>query len=310
MKGPGGVSRPNRRRSSPTEYVILSLVFVLLFVVYLLQSRFDERFGNYRATEEILYIDNGQALKKVLFGFDSLAADIYWLRTIQYFGGKRLEATNKRFDLLEPLLNITTDLDPHLKIAYRYGAIFLSEEFPRGQGDPFKGILLVDKGIANNPEHWRFYLDKGFIYYWYLKDYKKAAEVFLEGSKLPGAPYWMQATAARALTVGGERQTARELWRLLYESAENEQMRNNAMIHLQQLDALDIIDLLMELAGTYQERFGRFPESWQDLVGAGLLSAVPQDPTGIPFLLNPQEETVEIAQDSDLAGLPTPSDVW
>ena len=128
----------------------------LFFAIYLLQERIDERFGDYRSTEEILYIEDGKLLKKMLLGFESLAADLYWLRTVQYFGGKRLYDPDKRFDLLEPLLDITTDLDSHLKISYRYGAIFLSEPWPRGAGLPLKGIELVDKGIFNNPEYWRF----------------------------------------------------------------------------------------------------------------------------------------------------------
>ena len=190
--------------------VLIVVIGQLLFGLYLLQRRFDQRFGSYRATEEILYIDNGIALKKVLLGFESIAADLYWLRAIQYFGGKRLEEENKDFDLLEPLLNVTTDLDPHLKIVYRYGAVFLSEPFPRGQGEPRKGVRLVQKGIANNPDLWRFYIDKGFIYYWYLDDPQKAAEIFMEGSEIEGAPYWMVATAGRMLTESGDRQTA---WR-------------------------------------------------------------------------------------------------
>jgi hypothetical protein len=224
---------------------------------------------------------------------------------VQYFGGKRLYAVDKRFDLLEPLLEITTDLDPHLKIAYRYGAIFLSEPWPRGAGLPIKGIALADKGIANNPEHWRFYLDKGFIYYWHLQDYQEAARVFLEGSDIPGAPYWMAGTAARAATRGGDRETARILWRAIYESAENEQVRDNANTHLQQLDALDAIDELTLIVEAFDERTGHFPRSWDELVTARLLPEIPVDPTGEAYVLNPRDKKVELSDVSFLAGLPT-----
>jgi hypothetical protein len=240
----------------------------------------------------------------MLLGFHSLAADLYWLRTVQYFGGKRLYEPEKRFDLLGPLLDITTDLDSHLKIAYRYGAIFLSEPWPRGAGLPLKGVELVDKGIVNNPEYWRFYLDRGFIYFWHLEDYEKAAETFLDGSKIPGAPYWMVATAGRTLTQGGQRETARLLWRALYDLAENEQIKGNAEIHLQQLDALDQIDSLLELARSFEERSGHFPQSWEEMVAAGFLPGIPLDPTGKPYILNPGERKVQISIKSQLAGMP------
>ena len=177
---------------------------VALFAgAYLVQSHIDASFGEYRATEEILYVDSGELLKKVSLGFENVAADLYWLRTVQYFGGKRLDVTNKNYDLLEPLLWITVELDPNFKIAYTYGATFLSEPFPTGAGLPVKGIELIDRGIQEHPDYWRFYLDKGFIYFWYLQDYEKAAETFLEGSKIRG----------RALLDGRDRGADPRDWR-------------------------------------------------------------------------------------------------
>ncbi len=282
----------------------VALLLLLFVAVWLLQVAIDDGFGEYRATEEILYVEDGETLKKVLLGFESLAADLYWLRAVQYFGGQRLYSLEKKFDLLEPLLDITTTLDPHLKVAYTYGATLLSEPWPTGAGVPLKGLNLINKGIENNPDHWRFYLDKGFIYFWVLKDYKTAAEIFLEGSELPGAPYWMVTTAGRTLARGGERETARELWKIYYQTAENEQMRHNAQVHLQQLDALDQLEALTERAGKYKERFGHFPKSWQAMVEARYLLRIPVDPIGVPYVLNPRDEKAEVSEDSFLSALP------
>jgi hypothetical protein len=280
-------------------------IVVLLLAVYAVQSRIDERFGAYRSTEEILYIDNPGVLKKVLMGFDSLAADLYWLRTVQYYGGKRRDVTNKDFDLLEPLLRITVALDPDLRIAYTYGATFLSEPFPQGAGTPAKGIALIDEGIRRHPEHWRFYLDKGFLYFWYLKDYQKAAEIFLEGSQLEGAPFWMKTVAGRALTQGGDRETARGMWQILHDTAETPQQQGNAAIHLKHLDALDQIDALRRVVALFEERAGRYPSSWADLVSAGLLSATPIDPTGAPYVLDAEKRDVVLSPKSALGRLPS-----
>ncbi len=295
---------PSSRLGLSQGFILLVVLSQLFVAVWLLQVAIDDRFGEYRATEEILYLEDGETLKKVLLGFESVAADLYWLRAVQYFGGQRLYSTEKRFDLLEPLLDITTTLDPHLKVAYTYGATLLSETWPMGAGAPLKGLSLINKGIENNPDYWRFYLDKGFIYFWVLKDYKTAAEIFLDGSKLPGAPYWMVATAGRTLARGGERRTARELWKILYETAENEQMRHNAQVHLQQLDALDQIEILTEVAGKYKEQFGHFPENWQAMVEARYLRRIPVDPIGVPYVLNPRDEKAEVSNDSFLSALP------
>ena len=277
---------------------------VLFLLVYTVQSHIDQAFGEYRSTEEILYIDNPRVLKQAMLGYENLAADLYWLRAVQYFGGKRRDATNKNFDLLEPLMRITVTLDPKFKIAYTYGATFLSEPFPQGAGLPLKGVALLDDGIRQHPEHWRFYLDKGFLYYWYLRDYKKAAEIFLEGSELEGAPFWMRTTAGRALAQGGDRQTARGLWQMLHDTAETPQQRDNAAIHMMQLDALDQLDALRRVAALFEERTGRYPQSWAELVSAGVLKMTPVDPTGAPYVLDPANRDVGPFPGSKLGRLP------
>ena len=73
--------------------------------VPLLQTRIDARFGAYRAQEEILFVRTGQQWRRILPGFVNAVADVYWLRTVQYYGNKRLEQ-DSRFDLLQPLVEI------------------------------------------------------------------------------------------------------------------------------------------------------------------------------------------------------------
>jgi len=85
--------------------------------------------------EETLYISSPQALQRLSMGYGGLLADIYWTRAVQYFGHKHI-MQSRRYDLLKPLLDITTGLDPHLIIAYRFGAVFLAQQPPAGAGQP------------------------------------------------------------------------------------------------------------------------------------------------------------------------------
>src|SRR4051794_4507261 len=83
--------------------------------------------------ERVLYVQSGAALKRLALDFDALAADVYWIRAIQHYGGDRLaRAQQRKYQLLYPLLDHTTTLDPFFTIAYRFGAIFLSEKAPGG----------------------------------------------------------------------------------------------------------------------------------------------------------------------------------
>src|SRR5215468_4073847 len=113
--------------------------------------------------EDVLFITSSKAVKRLSLGYDGLMADIYWTRAVQYFGGHHAEGTS-HYRLLAPLLEITTTLDPHLLVAYQFGANFLSPKPPNGAGMPEKAIQLVNYGIQNNPNDWKLYYELGFIY--------------------------------------------------------------------------------------------------------------------------------------------------
>ncbi len=53
-------------------------------------------------SERLLYMRSGTAVKRMALGFDALAADVYWIRAIQHYGGDRLRArwTPTKYELL------------------------------------------------------------------------------------------------------------------------------------------------------------------------------------------------------------------
>ena len=163
---------------------------LLLLALYPLQRNIAGQRDSISAQKRELLLRSGKLLRKLSLGYDALLADIYWTRTVQYNGGV-LERGESDFSLLAPLLDVTTDLDPRLDVAFQYGAIFLSEKVPAGAGRPDQAIALERKGIALNPSNYRLYYNLGFVYYWYLRDYKTVAQTFWEGSKVPGAMPWM-----------------------------------------------------------------------------------------------------------------------
>src|SRR5208337_2271997 len=76
--------------------------------------------------EEALYVPSPKILRRMTLGYNGLLADIYWTRAVQYFGVHHY-VRSRRYKLLEPLLDITTTLDPHLVVAYEFGAVFLAQ---------------------------------------------------------------------------------------------------------------------------------------------------------------------------------------
>ena len=234
--------------------------------------------------EELIFLPSQARLARLSGGYSGLLAAIYWTRAVQYYGRHRL-AHAKEFALLGTLLDIATNLDPHLLIAYRFGSLFLAGKPPEGAGDPQRAIYLLERGIVANPEYWRLWEDLGFIYYWDMKDYAHAAKAFQTGSERPGALTWMRVLAASVAAQGGEIQTSRILWMEIARTAGNDSIRQSAELHLAALDAQEALRKLDRLLAAYKQKEGHEAHSLQGLVSAGYLRSIPLDPSGEPFVV-------------------------
>jgi len=267
---------------------VKSLAYASLLLIAVLpsvQRRIEERLAG-RAQREVLYLWSGEHIRRFSPGFENVMADVYWLRTVQYFGEQRVFATDKRFDLLAPLVNVTTDIDPRLEIAYRYGATFLAEPWPTGAGHPEAGIALLRRGIARNPTNWRLRQELGLFYVFFLDDPAQASKVLLEGAAIPGAPAILKSLAAQVLAKGGERRSSEMLWQQIHDQSEPGQLRDNASVHLAQLRSLDGLDALAAAVAEFARRRGRPPATLEELQRSGLSRAPAVDAVGIPFEYN------------------------
>jgi hypothetical protein len=237
--------------------------------------------------DEVLFLNSPTVIKRASLGYDGLVACIYWTRAVQYFGDRhRTYAAS--YNLLAPLLEITTHLDPHLVAAYEFGGTFLGAKPPHGAGEPERAIELMEYGIQNNADNWRLYYDLGFLYYMELKDYKKAAETFERGSHVPNAHPFLKVLAAQMAQHAGEYQTARMLWSATYQTTQDKQIRENALEHLRGLRVDEDVEHLQQGVTHFGERTGRLPASMAELLAAEGLARVPVDPDGHPYKMTPE----------------------
>jgi len=281
------MSKRNQNKNH-TRAMLLALVAVpaLFAVCAALQMRIDSDTLLMNQDKEELLLQSGSLLKKLSLGYEPLLADIYWTRVVQYYGA-RARKQGATYESLWSLLDITTTLDPKLMIAYRFGAVFLAERPPGGPGEAELAVELVKRGIAENPDEWRLYQDLGFLYSIHLKDYKKAAEAYLEGSKNPNAQVWMKVMAARVAETGNDLETSRLIWTGVYSSTNDQQVRRTALQHIHSLDAAQGLKRLDESSEEYWRKFGRFPTSIQELRDTGLVGGSLQDPAGYPYVMGP-----------------------
>jgi tetratricopeptide (TPR) repeat protein len=270
---------------SGTRKVTVTASVVLLFCLagsVLLLRRLDQRRPT-ATLEEVLYLNSPKWVKRLSLGYDGLLADIYWTRAVQYFGSHHVVGA-KNYNLLSPLLEITTALDPKLTVAYQFGANFLSPKPPEGAGQPDKAVALVESGIRNSPDNWKLYYELGFIYYCMQpREYAKAAEAFERGTKVPNAHPFLRVLAAQMAQHAGEIQTSRMLWQTTYATTQDNLIRQNAVAHLKALQVDEDVTVLEQLIDRYRQQTGKLPASLRDLKRAGLLGESLEDPTGRPY---------------------------
>ena len=200
-----------------------------------------------RETDRTLYVRSGSLAARLYLSFDALASDLYWIRTIQHYGRERQSSrSGGRFQLLEPLVDLTTTLDPRFNIAYRFGAILIALDPPNGPGRPDRAIVILEKGLRANPDRWQYAHDIGYVHYWHTGRFDEAARWFTRAAAMPGAPRWLGPLAAVTLARGGDRQGARRLLTELATTSDG-YIKRSAERGLAQLKALDDLDALQAL---------------------------------------------------------------
>ncbi len=256
---------------------------LFFLAIVLLQRGIDRDRARLSAPEE-LWLRSAQLLKTISMGYDSLLADIYWTRAVQYYGSQ-LEAGHSQFTQLYPLMSIALTLDPRLTVVPAAGSILLSEPSPIGAGSPDQAVKLLQQAIAAKHDDWELYASLGFVYYWYMKDYQHASQVYLEGSQYSGAPIWMKGMAARIAELGGSRETSNMVWSEIYQTSSEPRARENARQHLLALHAQADIEELQRIVDHYRGHIPRLT-SLKDLVEDRVLPDVPVDPAGYAYVLD------------------------
>lgn len=300
------MTRPSR--SAVVSGIVMVLLLAGVVGLQAIREQRQELASSIEAESSLLYISSPKVVSRAALSYRSLVADVYWIRALQHFGRTRLEGPGARkYELLFPLLDLTTSLDPRFNIAYRFGSVFLAEAPPGGPGRPDLAIALLEKGLEAQPLRWEFAQDIGFVHY-RQRDYVAAADWFGKAAAISGAPGWLQPLEAVTRTRGGDRATARRLWSELMKGSEDEWLRRESARRLRQLNALDRIDAVSQVVAVYRQRNGRLPETWTDLIRHGYLPGIPLDPDERPMVLDPYWGTITLDPGSPLNPLPTDED--
>jgi hypothetical protein len=201
-----------------------ALALVMGTGVFVLASAAWRMLPHPQPLEELSYYPSGRFLEPATLGHTATAADLAWLRAVQYYGQHR--TTDNRFVRMGHVFDILTTLAPSFLPAYSFGAFALAQEgrdFPAAE-------RLMRKGLAANPTSGELAFQLGFLYYVRPggRDLRHAAEYFEQASRQADGPPQSARFAAFARQNSGDLTAAYELWADVERDSGNRYLREMA----------------------------------------------------------------------------------
>jgi hypothetical protein len=262
--------------SSGLKLGVLGCLGVLVVAALLLiQGQLDARQDTAALhIEELRVLPRGEYLKPVLLGYHHFAADLLWLRTLQTIGQRSV--TSLEYEWLYHALDVITTLDPRYDYAYQAGGIILTEFAERVD----LSNRLYIKGMEANPTVWQLPFYLGYNHFFYLHDDAKAGEYMLRASGLPGRPHFLPFLATRLAAAGGSPEVALDFLGEMLRQTEDVQIKEQIELRIKELIIERDLRMLEDAVQRYTQFAGKPPVNLQQLLTAGLLTAIPGEPFG------------------------------
>jgi hypothetical protein len=231
-----------------------------------------------------IWVPRPEGARIAALGFDSLAADFYWLRVVQLVG-----AADGDFASLAPLIEritrVVVALDPWVSHPYRFAALWTSE-----RADTLPGAnRILERGIAYHPKDWRnrFYLS--FNHFFQLGDTEAAARELERAVELPGAPPYLGRLRARLSSAGGDLEAAHAYLSTRLEQDPPEWHRVEYEKALEEIETERRARVLDAARARFQQETGRDIRRVEELAWGphALLFTIPPEPHGFGWVIHP-----------------------
>ena len=260
---------------------------LILGVVSLLQYRLDQ-VQDRTATQiqDLANLPKGEYLKPALLGYHHLGADILWLRLLQVVGKSR--NSEDEYEWVYHALDVLTTLDPQYAYAYYAGGVILGDLANRTD----LSNRLLEKGANANPEVWNIPFLLGYNYYFLLGDPAKGAEYIMRAASLPDRPAYLPGLATRMAAEAGNPDTALAFLEARLRETQDPEMREVLANRMKEVIIERDLRILESAVEDYRTQHQAPPATLTDLVAAGALPNLPQEPFGGDYRLEPKTGSV------------------
>lgn len=268
------------------HYLLSLLIVPVALLIYLVQVQVEGYKGIEAKIEEFMFLPRGEYLKPLVLGYEQLVGDIIWLRTIQILGDKMV--TPEGYGWSYHALDVVTTLDPKFAYAYQLGGVHLSVLGNR----PDLSNLLLEKGMKENPDVWQIPFYLGYNLFFYLNDFKSAAEYMAKASELPGHPEYLPRLASRLYVQAGNPDVALDFLTRIYKETEDENIRKTLEKRIKEIIVERDARFLEDAIRRYREVYNIDPQDLRDLIEKEIITEIPKEPFGGYYYLNKVDRKV------------------
>jgi tetratricopeptide (TPR) repeat protein len=218
---------------------------------------------------------------ELAFGFRNVLADVAWLEAVQVAGN--LKMAPEDYDRLYELLNVEANFDPKFDIPYLLGGLILGESPDHAK----KALKIFERGKREYPADWKFPFYIGYTNYFSLGETETAGKAMAEAVRLPGSPAYLPGLASRMLSEAREPGAALALLETIVRQENDPARRAVLERRIREVTVERDLQALESAVESYREKVGVVPRELSDLVRAGILSGIPEEPNGGRYLMEP-----------------------
>jgi hypothetical protein len=212
------------------------------------------------------FILPGEVIRHFSFGMKAILADTYWIRAVQH-----LDEWDQIDAYYPEYFNIIATLDPKFTFPTLFAVMVIPmKEYPELLD---RVTQIAERSIVANTENWEIPFYLGVQYHVTGGSREKALQYIAAAADHDGAPDIVRVTyGIYQLQSANDREMARSLFAVIYETSENETLREAAK---ERIELIDVLSLLEKAIERYASQQGRYPASMSDLLDAGYLRGVP-----------------------------------
>jgi tetratricopeptide (TPR) repeat protein len=218
-------------------------------------------------------VPKASTLRWLSLGHPTLAANLLWLKAVQYIGDPR--ASERGWDKLYPLADAVTDLDPQHVYAYYVAGTLLG---PLGSVADSNAIL--EKGSRALPDRYILPYLRAFNAFYYDDDWTTAGRFAEISARAPGAPPHVRQNVLAYYVKGQRADAAIAFLEQSLTEANDPETRKAVEGQLKQALLERDAVRLDEAVGKWRGRYIIGPLSVEQLVTENLLAEIPADPHG------------------------------